>query len=136
MQAVEEFNKVLKNVVTKLSLNNKTAEVDRFKKRIRTVIDITPFLIFENSIDHIWQYRKEISNIYDGHNYNWDTFYNFQVDESLITEDKNYVLTLISIIKETFMNASEQEKIEVYDDLIKILEIIAIHRKELKAKKD
>jgi len=130
------FNTTVRGLMKKLYRKNKSAEVDRLKKRIGAVINATPMLLLTQGSSYIWDYRKDIKAVYDDtdDSYRWELFTERDYSEHYSNEEGAVeIAKLIDIIKDVFNNADEYERIECYHDVCDLVGVISKYRKLLKS---
>jgi hypothetical protein len=128
MELKLEFNELVKTMVMQLSTKAQTPEVERLKTRTLLAIRSVPLDILENAAPFIWKHRKDIINAYNNGDYQWDIIDTIKIDipES---DESAYIAQMINIIRETINLCNEMEKIDICNNLIRMLEITAEYRK-------
>lgn len=131
-----EFNGIVKKLIRKLTAGNKDASIDRLAKGVRRVTDLTPLLLLEDGSPYLWEYRKNLMRVYNEKTgkYNWDVVIEADYSHHWEGEDDSaYIKKMVDLITDAFTNFPEDDKIEVYDDVIDLLGAIARYRKLCKA---
>lgn len=128
-----DFNKIINKLLRKLTCKGITAEIDRLKKRVRIVINATPLVLLEDGSPHLWSHRKDLKKIYQSDDtYDWSVCQQDFSHHWSDDKDGEAIGKLVDLIKNAFINYPEAEKIDIYDDVIDAVSIIAQYRKYCK----
>lgn len=113
--------KILRNLQT-LHVNN--PDIDWLRQILGTARDVDPLFIIERCKDKIWSYKDQIIARDD----------NFFINETFgkfIKEDKNkeFINTLMHVIKLSYLQISEPEQKEIWNNVTALLKYIIEYRK-------
>jgi hypothetical protein len=133
-----KFNGKIRTIVRKVVTLNSSPEMNRLKQRINIVINATPLLLIEHS-SHLWKHKDFVQNLYDSETetFNWDNLNNVEIDDIISPNDKantevGDIDVLFTFIKNLLMDANDNEREDLYDDIIEALNTVAMYRKYCK----
>ena len=138
---VLEYNKLIRQLVRKVSSIQRDAEIERIKKRLNIVVNATPFILIQYSA-RLWSHKSYIQDLYNEENqsFDWEKLKNLNSSDVILSTDRSHVNDevndidcLFEKVKETLLAAKEDERIEIYDDLMETLSVIAKYRKYCKS---
>lgn len=132
------FNGNIRTIVRKVVTLNSSPEMNRLKQRINMVINATPLLLIEHS-SHLWKHKDFVQNLYDSETetFNWDNLNNVEIDDIISPNDKSNtevgdIDALFTFIKTLLVNANDNEREDLYYDIIEALNTVAMYRKYCK----
>ena len=104
--------------------NNK--DIERVSNIISVARDQVPTLVIDKSKDIIWEYRHEIIDE-DADFFLNNSFKKNMVDDD--DEDKEFIISLITVIKKRFREFEEVEKKEIWRLIKSLLKSVAEYKK-------
>ena len=128
---IKQFNSILKSIVSKLNYTIRSAESELMVSNIAILIRNDPTFILDNN-DRLWSYKQKLMDIQTDNGYDWEILRTLDLSQevdlegNLINDEGNKVIELIRSIILTKM--SEEERIEIYEDVINLYREIAKFR--------
>ncbi len=125
-----EFNNAIKDLADKAA-SKKNKDMIGYRQQLFLLIRSSPLQLIEKSATMIWKYRRVIAGIKQNNVYNWDL-----IDElkPSIDEHEDVNKSIIDLLYTLFMEASDDEKIDVYNNVLSILSIVKRYRDVQKSK--
>ena len=128
---IKQFNSILKSIVSKLNYIIRSTESELMVSNISILIRNDPTFILDNN-ERLWSYRQTLMSIQTDNGYNWeilrtlDLSHEVDLEGNLINDEGNKI---IELIRNTILSKmSEEERIEIYEDVINLYREIAKFR--------
>ncbi len=120
-----EFNSELNSLVKILYEKNRTSQIEMIKTAVASAIRNVPLSLIEGT-DDFWNYRNDILSIKNNDGtYDWS-----KIDSIPIPEKADQIM--VNVVRDIFNNATEDERIDALNRLIRLLVIVANYRRLVK----